>query len=234
MSIQEMTVASIVTANPGSAIVFKKHDIDFCCKGKIPLRDACDKAGVSTDALIKEISELHHEPGSLLRFNQWSINLLIEFIIENHHNYLKKALPQLLTLAHKVASVHGENHPELIELYQVVYELANELQDHTNKEEKNVFPLLKLVGTEDSKSIKYEEYSDLLGDLEKEHEFAGESLSKIRTLSNGFVPPEDACNSYRVLFYLLEELEDDTHQHVHLENNVLFPQIKEKLNSNIK
>lgn len=231
MNIPDMTVASIVSQNPGSALVFKKHNIDFCCKGKIPLKDACEKAGVQTEQLIKEISELHHEPGSLLRFNQWSISLLINFIVENHHYYLNKSLPQILMLAEKVANVHGENHPELIQLFYVINDLARELQEHTKKEELNLFPLLKQLETNEGVALSKKEYEALMEELTDEHENAGDALSKINTLTNNYHPPQDACNSYRVLFKLLEELEDDTHQHVHLENNILFPLSVEQMNN---
>jgi len=229
MNVPEMTVASIVNQHPGSAIVFKKYNIDFCCNGKIPLEEACEKASVNTQKILDEISELNRQPGTLTRFNQWSVGLIIDYIVENHHAYLNKTLPQLMPLAEKVAMVHGDNHPELIELYHVLNELKNELQAHTRKEEIQLFPLIKQLAKQEGIVLEEHSYMQLLDELESEHENAGAALAQLNRLTKGYSPPVDACSSYNVLFQLLAELEDDTHQHVHVENNVLFPKVKAML-----
>jgi regulator of cell morphogenesis and NO signaling len=215
MELKNMTVGEIVNQVPVSATVFKKYNIDFCCKGKRPFMEACDTAGLDADTLLNEIANVSFTPHTNLRTSSWSVPVLCDFIVNNHHQYVKSVLPELKALALKVANVHGQNHPELVEVYDKFLVLAAEMELHMEKEETELFPKLK----ESGEKIKD---ASLLGELEDEHEVAGGLMEEIRHLTSDFTPPEEACTSYRVLFQLLNEFEDDLHQHVHLENNVLF------------
>jgi regulator of cell morphogenesis and NO signaling len=159
-------------------------------------------------------------------FASWEPTFLMDYIRNIHHSYVRKAGPQIAAYAAKVARVHGEAHPETVEIATVFHGLLSELMDHLEKEEQRLFPAYQAflsLGT-DQQSAR-QELETTLNELEDEHEGAGQAMARIRALSNDFTPPADACNTYRVLYALLEEFEGDLHQHVHLENNVLFVQI---------
>ena len=215
------TVADIVNANPQSATVFKKYKIDFCCKGKQPLNEACKKAGVTPESVLDEINQLAKQPGTNMRIHSWANEMICDYIVNNHHNYVRNVTPQIEALSYKVASVHGENHPELIQVYHTFAGLAKELMAHLNKEEEDWFPAIK-SGKVSKK---------LINEIEEEHDEAGGLMAEINELTDGYQPPHDACTSYRVLFDLLKEFEDDLHQHVHVENNILIPKIKHQIKS---
>lgn len=221
MNSYQLTVADIVRENPSAAVIFKKHQIDFCCKGKVPLEIACEKAGIDVVALIREIENARTKPAGFLRYVNWSKEMLITFIIENHHQYLKDMLPRILQFSERVAQVHGEENSKLVELYYVLNKLSKDLLEHIEKEETDLFP--EILKTDTFTGAFFAEF-------ETEHEEAGAALEKIRELTNGFNPPDYACNTYRALFSLLEEFESDMHQHVHIENNVLFQKLKDNLN----
>ncbi len=206
-------VADLVNENPNAAVVFKKYNIDFCCKGKRPLSEACEKAGISEETIYNEIRNLSQKTGGNLRIHSWSDAMICDYLINNHHNYIREVTPQILALSHKVASRHGENHPELVDVYHKFSQLSQELMNHMEKEEQQMFPAIK------NNSLT----NQLVGEIESEHEEAGDLMAEINHLTDTYIPPADACTSYRMLFKLLEEFEDDLHQHVHVENNILIP-----------
>lgn len=215
---KNITVADIVNEKPQSAAVFKKYNIDFCCKGKRSMSEACTKAGVPEETIYQEIQMLSREGASNFRIHAWSNSLICEYIISNHHQYVRSVSPQILALSHKVASVHGGNHPELVQVYHKFSLLSQEMMEHLKKEEEKLFPAIK------DGSVN----SQLIHEIESEHDQAGQLMADIHQLTSGFQPPVDACTSYRSLFTLLEEFEDDLHQHVHVENNILIPRISAK------
>lgn len=212
-------VSEFVNEFPGAALVFKRHQIDFCCGGKRSLEKACSAKNIDPMLVLEEIENEMSQSPHFLRFQDWPAGLLCDYIVHNHHGYVRKTLPQLLEFSKKVAAVHGESHPELIELYSHLRELSNELTAHLEDEEKNLFPKLK-----EAKTVG----NELLNDLEEEHLMAGNLMQQIRDSSNDFSPPADACQTYKVLYQLLESFEQDLHQHVHLENNVLFEKVRRK------
>lgn len=217
MDAYQLTVADVVRENPPAAAIFKKYHIDFCCNGKIPLESACEKAGIDVVALIKEIENAKHKPSGFLRHANWSKETTVRFIVENHHQYLKEILPRIIGFSERVAKVHGDENDKLVELFYVVNKFSQELLTHIEEEESQLFPEIL---RSDSLS------SDFFEEAESDHREAGKALEKIRELTDGFTTPGYACNTYRALFSLLEELESDMHQHVHLENNILFQKLK--------
>jgi regulator of cell morphogenesis and NO signaling len=217
----EQTVGEIVAANPNLSRVFQSFEIGFCCQGKLTLADACRRNGVDPDALVAAIqAELAgREPP---RENPARLPLpeLADYIVEHHHGYLQRELPRIHAMAERVAHVHGGHTPSLVEVYQVFSGMAQELALHTRKEETVLFPAIREIN---SGSAEGRPLEDPVHFMMIEHDSTMSAMARLRDLTDGFSPPSDACNTYRALFAGLAELEADTRQHIHLENNVLFP-----------
>jgi regulator of cell morphogenesis and NO signaling len=163
-----------------------------------------------------------------LPYNDWSLSFLADYIVNTHHSYVSKSLPELRTYATKVAKVHGAHHPELIPVRQLVEDINEELTGHMVKEENILFPFIKQLEAAKSNGKKVEPsgfgtVENPINMMEHEHEAVGKNLEKIRVLTNNYALPEDACASYKLLFKMLEEFESDLFIHIHLENNILFP-----------
>lgn len=221
-SYNEITIGDIVTADFRAAGVFKKAGIDFCCGGKKTLAQACEEKQINPLELAESLKNLDNLGGVAHNFNEWGLGFLCDYIVNTHHRYVLKTLPELVFYTQKIASVHGANHPELIEVESLFQQINQELQSHLKNEEEVLFPAIKrmLAGnsTEDRSIIE----SEIIR-MNGEHEFAGGAMDKINTITKGYHLPEDACNTYKVSFKLLEQFEDDLHTHVHLENNILYP-----------
>jgi len=222
------TLAQIVTDNHRTASVFEKYHLDFCCKGKRSLAKACADQNISVDELMDELENAGNTNQSNFPFDKLSLSQLAEYIVSNHHAYVKKESPQLLAYAQKVASKHGQHHPELNEILTAVTAIIEEMEQHMHKEETVLFPRIQelercsIGEPRDTKpDISYLQAPIEL--MEQEHDQAGLLLSAIRRLSGNYTPPQDACTTYKLLFAALEAFEKDLHQHVHLENNILFP-----------
>lgn len=222
------TVGDMVRDNPRSAAVFKKYKIDYCCQGKKLFEEACAKAGVSPEVLKEEIDAQAKQPTAHLRVHDWPMEMLVDYIINNHHLYVKKAGGDIKGLVDKVARVHGNRHPELLIMRQYFYELMQELESHMLREEEILFPAIKKLAQNKESMVKFDfgSVDNPIRMMEVEHEDAGILLEAIRNHSGDYQLPKDACTSYRLLFNLLQEFEDDLHQHIHLENNILFPKAK--------
>ena len=231
--IQTKTVGELVADDYRAAGVFKRYGIDFCCGGKKTVADVCEQKGVPLSELEEQLSHLEGQPAmQRLQFNEWALPFLIDYIINIHHTYVQEKLPQLLEYSRKVAKVHGHAYPETITIADKLESLAEELFAHLRKEELILFPYVKelwkaMEAGEAVAAPPFQSAQNPIRVMEAEHEFAGASMAEIRELSSGFTPPEGACNTYRVLYALLEEFEEDLHRHVHLENNILFPQAVE-------
>jgi len=228
----EQTVGTIVAQDVRAAAVFERHGIDFCCGGDRTLRQACAEDGVAVQAVLDELQNLDEAVTStdagVERYNDWSPDFLADYISNQHHTYVKAALPRIEALAQKVAEVHGADHPETREIARLWPELRKEMSDHTQKEELLLFPYVRqLVRAErEGDSVAPPEFGSaraLIEEMEAEHDATGDHLARLRELSGDFVPPADACNSYRVLYDELRAFDADTKKHVHLENHILFP-----------
>lgn len=217
------TVADIVNENPNAAIIFKKYQIDFCCKGKKPLEEVCQKKGLDPEKLLEEISQLKGHGDQALRIQSWPMTMICDYIIHNHHSYVKTLLPQLLQFSQRVATVHGHDAPETVEIADLVQQLAAELLAHLQKEEEQLFPLIKK--SEAQGAFEALEWREMIDELQDEHSAAGDIIFRLAELSNNYSWPEWACNTFKALYYNLEEFQDDLFQHIHLENNVLFPKV---------
>ena len=216
----QRTVGEIVAEDYRASQIFRARGLDFCCGGKKTLSSVCEAKNIELDEVLGELNLLQDLETEQHNFNDWNLDFLVDYIVQNHHNFVRKMLPELNFYAEKVARVHGNNHPELIEIFDKVKKLSYELIDHLEKEEEDLFPQIKdLVQLQKIGSVK----ESLLDILESEHEQAGELMAEIESLTDNFTPPEGACASYRVLFQNLEGFQKDLHKHVHLENNILFP-----------
>lgn len=220
----EQTVAEIVSQDYRAAGVFKKHGLDFCCGGKKPVNSVCESHGLDANQLIDEINFITAEKSdSNIDYSRWPAELLINYIEHMHHRYVKEAIPRIGMYTEKVAFRHGETQPELVTIYQKFVELSIEMNDHMFDEENRVFPAIKKLIADPTKEPA--KLIPMIMELEDEHSAAGNLMAEIRSLTNNFTVPDWACNTYRVAFQELEAFENDLHQHVHLENNILFPSL---------
>jgi len=224
------TLAQIVRDNYQTASIFEKYNLDFCCRGKQSLQQACEENSLPTELIVDEVNNLLKEETRLpIDFDKLSLSELIDYIVSTHHAYTKKELPQIYAYLQKVSSKHGERYPELCSIFETFSELREEMELHMKKEELILFPSIKEL----ERGIKSQGGSNIeapISVMEDEHDHAGRSLEQIRQLSNKYTPPADACTTYRLTFTALQAFEKDLHQHVHLENNILFPKAVEAFN----
>ncbi len=228
-NIRNKSEGEIVKLDFRAADVFSNYGIDFCCGGKISVAEACANAKTEESIVISALENLQNKSGSAVHdFDSWNIGFLADYIQNTHHQYVSKAIPQILPLAQKVADVHGEHHPEVILINDLFSDLADELLSHMQKEEQILFPYIKKLVVDESAGkcndpSCFGSIASPISVMEAEHENAGLILKELFKLSDGYTPPEDACNTFRVLYGKLKEFEDDLHRHIHLENNILFP-----------
>lgn len=218
------TLAQIVNENYKAANIFERYDLDFCCKGKRSLQNACEEKGLSVDLITSELNAFNKGESPAIDFDKIPLAELADYIVATHHNYTKKELPQIFAYLQKVASKHGDRHAELKTIFEKFSELKDEMETHMRKEELILFPKIKEL----EKDIQNHSQTGLsiripIMVMEDEHEYAGSLLKEIRSLSNDYNPPADACTTYRLCFAALQAFEIDLHQHIHLENNILFP-----------
>ncbi len=218
------TLGEIAAKDMRKAAVFKKMGIDFCCGGKKTLEEACAEKGLDVLRVQQELLRAEQYSSKQHDFNSWKLSFLIDYIITIHHSYVNESAPVLKDLSEKVAAHHGSSLPYLISVNEKIKKLMCELTSHMKKEEQIVFPYIKTLETPDVLSVQgFKSVNDPIAVMECEHEAAGEILQELRTITNGFIVPENACNSIRLLMHKLEEFETDLHTHIHLENNILFP-----------
>lgn len=219
------TVAQLVIEKPARARVFEQLDIDYCCGGKKPLRQACEEKGVSVDEVVQRLLEVEESSETEERdWSQATLTELCEHIVQTHHEYLRRELPRLSELARKVADAHRERHPEWDEVREVYESLRFELQLHMQKEEHVLFPaIMQMEQANAPLRFHFGTVANPIRMMEYEHDSAAEALQKLRHLTNGYTPAEDACPTTRALLDSLQALEKDLHLHIHKENNILHP-----------
>ncbi len=224
----QKTVAEVVTKNIKSAHIFKKHGIDFCCGGGITIEKACLKNRVDYAVLKEELDAIDSVTSNAYNYNSWKLDFLVDHIVNVHHTYVEENIPLLLQYANKVAKVHGHHYTEVVKINALFTDVANELTTHMKKEELILFPFIKKLANAEKEGTTLETphfgtVNNPIKMMEDEHENAGNLFKEIAKLSNNYTPPEGACNTFKALYAKLEEFEQDLHQHIHLENNILFP-----------
>ncbi len=213
----DTTVGEIAVDHPLATRVFARHNIDFCCGGGRPLAEVCTRLGLDTVAMLKEIQqELASSDEPERRWDEAPLEDLIDHILTAYHRPLDEELPRLEAMVRKVHNVHGEKDPErFAELLAVYLALKAELQEHMMKEEQILFPMIRQGrGAMASGPVSV---------MMHEHDSAGNALRRLRELTNDYQPPEGACTTWRALWHGLAALETALHEHIHLENNILFP-----------
>lgn len=218
-------VRDIVNELPKTSDVFKKFRIDFCCGGNIPLSEAIAANGINEEAIMEELRVVFEKNSyaetDLEVWTKSDSTTIIDHVITHYHRTSEEELSLLSPYVTKVSRVHGDSHPELLKVHELFYEFKKELMEHMAKEEAVVFPLIKQLA--DGTAENREEAINMIVELEKEHDHAGEILRQIRAVTSDYTLPLDACGTYRLVYKRLEDLEGLTFMHVHLENNILFP-----------
>jgi regulator of cell morphogenesis and NO signaling len=219
--LHDRTVGELVAERPGRSRIFQDLGIDFCCQGSRTLGEACQRKGIDFASVADLLAAEATEPEPQGNPAELPPEELVDYIVDTHHAYLRRELPRLRAMSHRVANVHGGHTPSLIEVFEVFLGLEDELASHMMKEEQVLFPAISSLARGESRVGSLD---GPIACMIHEHEDAGAALERLRTLTSGYQPPADACNTYRALFAGLAELEEDLHRHIHLENAVLFPQ----------
>ncbi|HEV8369739.1 MAG TPA: iron-sulfur cluster repair di-iron protein [Pyrinomonadaceae bacterium] len=224
------TVRDLAVELPGATGVFEKLGIDYCCKGNQQLDDACAEAGIAIKEVIELVEKQSHEV--IEERNYTTAAELIKYIIDKHHSFTKTEIARLRLLIDKVCDVHGQNHPELSRVRSVFQTLSAELVPHMMKEECVLFPhIVRMEAAENHNhpvsTPPFRTVANPVGTMKLEHEGAGYLLKQMRQITSDYSVPADACLSYQSLYEALEAFEKGLHQHIHLENNILFPRALE-------
>lgn len=222
---KENIVGEVVAQDYRAASIFKSRGIDFCCKGNRTISEVCEKENIDAKALVTELNQLSSQnEQKTIDYQSWDMDLLADYIEKKHHRYVTAKIPELKAYLNKVAKVHGDRHPELIEIEKLFAASAQELLAHMKKEEMVLFPYVrKMAVTTSVQKPPFGTVQNPIAMMMHEHDNEGNRFRKIAALSNNYTPPQDACSTYKVAFALLEEFENDLHLHIHLENNILFP-----------
>lgn len=228
------TVRQLAIEMPNATRIFEKLKIDYCCGGGQPLEVACAGAGLAVEDVLRLLEEAceKDENQEAMNFQGAELGSLMRYIVEKHHHFTREEIERLSALLEKVCNAHGRNHPELLNIQSLFHDLANDLAPHMLKEERILFPYIAEL--ERAASEGRAPNRPLFGTVKNpvrmmlvEHDAAGDILRKIRETSASFTAPPDACISYQTLYRALEAFEQDLHQHIHLENNILFPRAVE-------
>lgn len=224
----EQTLATIVTQHHQAVPVLEKYNLDFCCKGKRTLAEACKEKGLSIETIAAELQQFAAvEERVQMPFKLMNAEQLISYILIHHHFYVKQSMPTIMAHLEKVAFKHGDRFPYMIKVFQLFGEIKEEMTAHMQKEEELLFPRIKEVEKRFSSNLKTKFTEGFISMpvnvMEQEHDHAGTILYTIRQLTNNYTPPQDACTTFKVSLAELKEFEEDLHRHVHLENNLLFP-----------
>lgn len=225
----DTTVGEIVRAAPARSRIFEKLGIDYCCGGKKPLSEACVAKGLDPATIVAMLSALDDVADTRQAdVDLMSLSELCDHISSTHHGHLRGELPRLDFMTRKVAAVHGDHEPRLAEIRREFQGFLALVAPHIEQEDNEIFPEIKKLDAA-ANGGSGASFDGLLEKLEHEHEDTGKALAKLKELTDDYTPPEWACNTFRALYDALSELEKETHQHIHKENNVLFPKVKARV-----
>lgn len=226
-------IGELVADDFRTASIFQKHHIDFCCQGNKRIEEVCQNKQLEADQLIAELNQLQETVDKNgTDYLNWPLDLLCDYIEKTHHSYVEEKSIELKALLRKLVQVHGEKHPELLEIEHLFREAVGHLSKHMKQEELILFPFIrKMVQTKiKDRTFVPGSFGFVTNPIDKmkaEHEVEGERFRNISTLSSEYTVPADACNTYRVCFEGMKAFETDLHFHIHLENNILFPKAAE-------
>jgi regulator of cell morphogenesis and NO signaling len=226
LDLNQASVADVALTFPHALGILSQYKLDYCCGGKRLFVDACEKAGLDAESVWNEIqiADVNSASDGRIRFDTWDAPLLVDFIVQHHHEYVREAIPRIQELLDKVCIVHQEDSPFLLKVRQDFSELSDELMSHMPKEEEILFPIIKRrfskIASADTLNLQAP-----ITVMEEEHERAGELIRSIRTLTGSYNPPVYACPTFKMTYIMLEQFDKDLMQHIHLENNILFPKV---------
>ena len=231
----ETTVREVAVQLPQSTRLFETLNIDYCCGGNRPLSDACDSAGLEVDNVIEMLTVLSQSeanPSGTLDFQKLSLTELIAYILETHHIFTRSEMGRIEALCAKVIGAHSANHPELLKVGNLFQRLCADLKPHMFKEEQVLFPYIAAMEQAEAhdQPVPFAPFGTVKNPVRlmmMEHDAAGDILRELRAMTSDFRVPPDGCISYQTLYQALEGFEKDLHQHIHLENNILFPKAVE-------
>ncbi len=224
----QQTLASIVVNDHRAASVLEKYQLDFCCKGKRTLAEACVEKGISFEEIIKDLESIKETGNSSqMPFVDMTAEQLIGHIVTHHHFYVKQIMPQLSAHLEKVAMKHGDRFPEMVEVFRQFAAIRKEMTLHMQKEEVILFPAIKKAERAYVNKERIGVEAGIIKGathlMEAEHDSAGGIMLTIRGLTNSYTEPPGACTTFKLSLAELKSFEEDLHRHVHLENNLLFP-----------
>ena len=226
---ENQIIGELVARDYRTASVFKKYSIDFCCQGNRTIEEACEKKNIDTKKVLEDlVAMMEAKSESTTDYQSWPLDLLADYIEKKHHRYVQEKTLEIQPYLDKICKVHGERHPELLEIKEEFNASAGELAAHMKKEELILFPFIRKMTKAKLENTKVDaaHFGTVKNPIQmmmNVHTVEGNRFRKIEELSNNYTPPLDACNTYRVSFALLKEFEQDLHLHIHLENNILFP-----------
>lgn len=225
---QDQIIGELVANDYRTASVFKKYGIDFCCQGNRTIADAVEKKKLDIENVLRDLQLVAESKNQTTNFNSWPLDLLTDYIEKKHHRYVEARSLEIKPYLNKICKVHGDRHPELLEIQQQFNASVGELAAHMKKEEFILFPFIRKLSKASQENVlldppPFGTIQNPIAMMHQEHETEGDRFRKIEALSNNYTPPDDGCNTYRVTLALLHEFEQDLHQHIHLENNILFP-----------
>jgi regulator of cell morphogenesis and NO signaling len=229
ISTGEETIGEIAGKDLRKAEVFKKLGLEFCCGGHKSLEQSCEDAGVSLDEVTRALNELPAGPVSSDRnYYDWNLDFLADYIVNIHHKYVNDVAPMLIDLSAKIDMHHGMAHPELSKIQLLVEALLTEMKSHQLKEEKVLFPYIKQLVRQKTENkpdegLSAEKVEEPVKMMMDEHREVARLVHSIEKLSTNYTVPPDGCQSYHLYYHKLREFDEDLHQHIHLENNILFP-----------
>lgn len=228
----QRSVGSIVNESFATARIFKYFGIDFCCGGHLTLDEACINANADIDKVIDAIKGRSEQTAEAIPFDSWPTDLLIDYVLKIHHRNIRAKGPELLELIRKVATHHADRHPELLQLTEFFERSLEDLESHLQKEEQVLFPYCYDLFEANMQGEAYQKMhcgtvANPIRVMLREHHDEGTRYKFIRSLMHNFVAPEDACASYRLMLTDLEEFMDALFEHIHIENNILFPRFVE-------
>lgn len=233
-NLKEQSLANIVTNHFQAAQVFEKYNLDFCCKGKKTLSIACDENRVDIETVLTDLAEVLQQDEQVKDFNNMSLEALISYIILHHHFYVKQSLPNILSHIEKVSYKHGASYPYMVEVLNIFEQVNEEMLSHMQKEEMILFPRIRAIESALSFNsnilMNKSEIEKPIEVMETEHDFVGEALAKIKVLTNNYTILDEMCTTFKITIAELKEFEEKLHEHVHLENNILFPKAKNLFN----
>ncbi|QXP70077.1 DUF542 domain-containing protein [Polaribacter sp. R2A056_3_33] len=224
------SVATIVIENINTASVFKKYKIDFSIHGNMLLSQACEEKNTNLKQILKDLKSVNNKVYYLKDYNSWKLDFLIDFLVNIQHEYKEENILLLKEYGEKVAAIYGEEYKELIEINLLILKVADNILEHMKNEERIIFPYIKkLIDANTKKIVTNTSNSPLnipIDIIEDDHEKVSKTFKKIAKLTNNYKIPENACISFKVLYLKLQQFEELLNNHIHIENNILFPKAK--------